>query len=159
MKQKSIFLIGAILFLGLNSFAQSSTNTSGGNVSGTGGNVSYTVGEVFYTNYSGSTGSVSAGVQHTYKVDPNGIFDKQSFSVNLLVSPNPTSDFINLNIENFKQEPLVYQLVDLQGKLIETMDINIAQTRINMSNLASATYILNITLNTQTVQSFKIIKN
>jgi uncharacterized repeat protein (TIGR02543 family) len=52
--------------------AQSNTVASGGEATGSGGNGSFTAGEVFYTYKSGSTGSVTEGMQQT---DPIIIFN------------------------------------------------------------------------------------
>jgi hypothetical protein len=44
-------------------YSQETLSASGGDATGSGGTVSYTVGQVFYTSLTGSTGTVSEGVQ------------------------------------------------------------------------------------------------
>jgi len=57
----------------LNLQAQSNTGTLGGEATGSGGTASFTAGEVFYTYKSGSTASVTEGVQQSYRVPPTGV--------------------------------------------------------------------------------------
>jgi hypothetical protein len=61
------------LFCILGMQAQSNTGTLGGEATGSGGTASFTAGEVFYTYKSGSTASVTEGVQQSYRVLPTGV--------------------------------------------------------------------------------------
>ena len=77
----------------------------------------------------------------------------------LVVFPNPTTSFLNLQIADLKKEQLVYQLTDALGKLIIENKITESSTQINMNAQAEAIYFLKIIQNNQTVKTFKIIKN
>ena len=61
------------LFCILGMQAQSNTVAVGGKATGSGGTASFTAGEVFYTYKSGSTASVTEGVQQSYRVLPTGV--------------------------------------------------------------------------------------
>ncbi len=54
------------------SYAQEGATAAGGDASGSGGTVAYSVGQVAYTSNTGSTGSVSQGVQQAYRFLPPG---------------------------------------------------------------------------------------
>jgi hypothetical protein len=54
----------------------------------------------------------------------------------------------------------LYQLFDIQGKLLNNGQVTAQQTQINTASLPSATYIINVVnQENKKVQSFKIIKN
>ena len=139
--------------------AQESANSSGGNASGSGGTVAYSIGQVFYTSNAGSSGTVDQGVQHAYEIYSVGI-NETNLNISLTAFPNPTTENLTLQISDFINEKLFYQLYDLQGKLLTSGQVTAKQTQINTSSLPSATYFINV-VNQENikVQSFKIIKN
>ncbi len=65
---KKLFNILTIMLLFIGLHAQESTTASGGEASGDGGTVSYSVGQVVYGTHSGTTGSVSEGIQQAYEI-------------------------------------------------------------------------------------------
>jgi hypothetical protein len=138
--------------------AQQSTNTSGGNASGSGGSFTYSVGQVFYTSISDTSGKLSQGVQQAYEIFNVGLRESK-LNISLAVFPNPTANNLTLSINDYKNEMLAYQLFDLQGKLLISGDVTTKQTEINTSTLTSATYFIHVmNQDNQKVQSFKIIK-
>ena len=136
--------------------AQQSVNASGNNALGIGGTVAYSIGQVFYTNYGGSTGSLAEGVQHPYDI----FINETKLDFSLKAFPIPTSENLTLEINNYSNENLSYQLYDILGHLLAQDIISAKQTLIKSASLPSATYILYImNKDNQIVQSLKIIKN
>jgi hypothetical protein len=159
MKHKKIKLSVLLLGIVITVQAQQATNASGGDATGSGGTVSYSVGQVVYTTNSGTTGSVAQGVQHAYEIFTVGI-KATELNISLTVFPNPTADNLTLQISDYNNEKLSYQLYDLQGKLLNNGQITAQQTQIDMNSLPSATYFVNVVnQENKKVQSFKIIKN
>jgi hypothetical protein len=159
MKHKKIKLSLLLLGIGITAQAQQATNASGGDATGSGGTVSYSLGQVVYTTNSGTTGSVAQGVQHAYEIFTVGI-KATELNISLTVYPNPTADNLTLQISDYNNEKLSYQLYDLQGKLLNNGQITAQQTQIDMNSLPSATYFVNVVnQENKKVQSFKIIKN
>jgi len=115
--------------------AQQATISSGGDALGSGGTASYSVGQVVYTTNSGSNGSVSQGVQQVYGIFALGI-KETALNSSISVSPNPTSDNLTLQISDFKNEKLAYQLYDMQGKLVSGEEVSAGQTQINTVSLS-----------------------
>jgi len=115
MNQK-ILLLGLLLFGATQVNAQQTTTSTGGNASGTNGNVSYTVGQVVYTTNNGTTGSVAQGVQQAFEIYT--LLGAENFNVNLqmAVFPNPTTNWLQLDIRNYGFEKLNYQVFDINGK-------------------------------------------
>jgi Secretion system C-terminal sorting domain len=148
-----------VLLLGLagDLQAQEATTSTGGVATGTGGTVSYSIGQVFYTAI-GTNGSATQGVQQAYVISTvTGI--PSAIGIELSVYPNPTTDLLNLNVGNYDNGKLSYQLYDLQGKLLENKKIVGSSSVIKMKNLPSSTYFLNVANDQAKVKTFRIIKN
>jgi hypothetical protein len=162
MQHKRLKLI-AILLLGLGLTglqAQTSTNATGGNASGSVGTVSYSVGQVVYTTNSGVNGSVAQGVQQPYEISVvTGIEEVKEINLSVSAHPNPTTDYLTLGISEFDISDLSYQLYDMNGRLLQNEKITGNQTRIAMSNLVPATYFVKVLQNQNEIKTFKIIKN
>jgi hypothetical protein len=157
-KSRPILLLAAgLLWAGL-AQAQESVNASGGDATGSSGTVAYSVGQVVYTTNTGRNGSVAQGVQHAYEIFTVGIKETE-LNISLKAFPNPTIDNLTLQISDYNNEKLSYQLFDMQGKQISNGQIVAQQTQINMNSLPTATYLMNILdQKNKKVQSFKIIK-
>jgi hypothetical protein len=150
-------LVAGMLWAGL-AQAQESANASGGDATGSGGTVTYSVGQVVYTTNTGSNGSVAQGVQQPYEISTVGI-KETALSISLTAFPNPTTDKLTLQISDYNNEKLSYQLFDMQGKQLRNGQIVAQQTQINMHSLPTATYFVTVvTQENKSVQSFKIIK-
>jgi hypothetical protein len=158
-KSRPILLLATgLLWAGL-AQAQVSANASGGDATGSGGTVAYSVGQVVYTTNIDAPGTVSQGVQQAYEIFTVGIKETE-LNISLSVFPNPTADNLTLQISDYNNEKLSYQLYDMQGKLLTNGQVTAQQTQINTSSLPPATYFLNVVnQENKKVQSFKIIKN
>ncbi len=145
-------------FTGLH--AQETNPAAGGNASGGGGSASYSVGQVVYITNTGTTGSISQGVQQPYEISVvTGIDDARDINLMISVYPNPTTDFLILKTDSFTDGSLSYQLSDINSKLLDAQKITGTETSIVMSNLVPSTYFLKITRNSKPMRTFKIIKN
>ena len=160
MKHKKTFMSAAFLLLGLGGLhAQENAVTTGGEVTGAGGTASYSVGQVVYTTNTGTNGSVAQGVQQAYEIFTVGIKETE-LNISLSVYPNPTADNLTLQISDYNNEKLSYQLFDMQGKLLNNGQLTAQQTQINTASFPPATYFINVVnKENKKIQSFKIIKN
>jgi hypothetical protein len=160
MNYKNKIVLGLTLFLGSSvSFAQSDISTTGGDAAGAGGSASYTVGQLNYETYFGSNGSVALGVQQPYEISVVGIQEVGGIALGLNVYPNPTTDYLTLNVEHYLDDNLTYTLYDLNGKVLASNHVSGNLTTIEMSNYDPATYFIKIEQNSTQVKTFKIIKN
>ncbi len=154
-----LILIGIVVFTNYRAtYAQQAVITSGGDASGNGGTIAFTVGQIVYWANTEPNGSIIQGVQQPYEIFSVGI-SESALSISLDVFPNPTSNNLHLNVQDFTNSDLAYQLLNMQGNLLEQEEIARGQTQINMSGLPAATYLLNVIQENQIIQSFKIIKN
>lgn len=156
-KPITLIIISSMLWFGFVQ-AQESIHSAGADATGSDGSVAFSVGQVAYTSNTATSGKVSQGVQQAYEIFTVGI-KQTKLDISLSVFPNPTSNHLILEINDFKNEKFSYQLYDIQGKLINTSLINAKQMKIDMYNLAAATYLVDIvSQDNQKIQSFKIVK-
>jgi hypothetical protein len=158
MKHKKIKLSVLLLSIGVTAQAQQATTSSGGDASSSGGSVAYSVGQVVYTTNTEASGTESQGLQQPYEIFTVGIKEAE-LNISLSVFPNPTADNLILQISDYKNEKLSYQLYNMQGKLLNHGQVTAQQTQINTSSLPTATYFINVVnQDNKKVQLFKIIK-
>lgn len=80
--------------------------------------------------------------------------------IEMLVYPNPTSDFISLNfakIQNF--DKISYTITDFSGRVLQTAELKTDLVQINFLNYAVGNYFITVQENNQLIKTFKIIKN
>jgi len=158
-KSRYVAMLMAVMLWAGFAQAQESVNASGGDATGTGGTVAYSIGQVVYTTSTGSDGSAAQGVQHAYEIFTIGIKETE-LNISLIAFPNPTTENLTLQISDYNNEKLSYQLFDIQGKQLRNGQVTAQQTPINMNGLPSASYFINVVnQENKQVQSFKIIKN
>lgn len=157
-----VFVLMASAFSTITAIAQQTTVTAGGDASGSGGSASWSVGQMVYTTHSGANGSMAQGVQQPYEISVV-LGNEEPIWLNFGISayPNPTTDYLTLEIGDHATDRLGYQLFDLHGRLLADKKIKNKETAIPMAHLSAATYFLKITThnNKVAVKTFKIIKN
>lgn len=152
-------LLVTTLLLGLTQVnAQEAVVTSGGNASGTNGNVSYSVGQTVYTTNTGATGSVAQGVQQPFEIQT--VLGVENFNINLqlAVYPNPTTNWLQLEVKNTDFTNLSYQLFDLNGRMIYNQKVTTETSTISMEQLPTTVYLLKVLDSNKELKTFKIIK-
>ena len=152
-----VIILFAFTFLSAFVSAQEAMPATGGEASGSGGSASYTAGQVVYTTNADTSGSVIQGVQVAYEIFTIGV-NETTLDISLMVFPNPTANKLILQVYNFSDESLQYQVYDIQGKLLFARQVNSAQTVIDFSSLPSATYFMHVRHHDKLAQTFKIIK-
>lgn len=139
--------------------AQESVNTSGGDAQSATGSVAFSVGQVVYTYHQGSGGSVAQGVQQPYKIEPSGLQDENS-AIQLSVYPNPTQDIVYLEIKDFHNTRIQYQLYTMDGRLLDEKMALSSMNEINLLAFSSSAYLLRVTdEKNKIIKSYKISKN
>ena len=138
--------------------AQHATLSAGGEASGSGGTASYSIGQSLYITNSGDGGSISQGVQQSYIIEAITGLNELGISLNLTAYPNPTTDFVQLEIGSEMLTDISYQLYNMQGKLIVSKQLTEVQTGIDMTSLSSDTYILKVIQKNADIKTFRIIK-
>ena len=155
---QKIFIIILLFIVANSAQAQESVNSIGGVDRGNGGTVSFSVGQMVYTTDSKEAGSVVQGIQRPYRITTTDI-KKLDNALSFKAYPNPSSEDLFLEMNEFRNEKLNYQLYDMQGKLVMTNPIEIPKTQINMRDLAVGSYVIHIyDSKNQAIQTIQIIK-
>ncbi|MCK5538314.1 MAG: T9SS type A sorting domain-containing protein [Bacteroidales bacterium] len=138
--------------------AQETISASGASVSGNSGSLSYSVGQLVYSQIGENKGSAIQGVHQPYEISVvSGINLAEQISLSCSVYPNPTSDYLTLELKNYNDEDMHYQLLNLSGKLLETKKLISNKTIISMEKYKPAIYFLKVTNNNKNSIIFKII--
>jgi hypothetical protein len=139
--------------------AQQSVNSSGNMILENEGSVSYSVGQIVYMTLKNDAGCILQGVQQPYEIITNETIEIDSnFSIQLF--PNPTADRLIIDIEEFNNEKIYCLLNDFSGKILFKKLVFENQTQVEMGQLPTGIYFLNIMNDkNKIIQSFKIIKN
>ncbi len=138
--------------------AQTAILTSGGSANGSGGFASYSIGQIAYTAINSSSGSANQGVQQPiefYILETNDFLDG-TFQINTY--PNPTSDELQLSIDNLSSNNLSYHLYDNLGRILIDQKIDKLETIISIRQLPAAVYFLKIMDRNRILKTIKIIK-
>ncbi|MEI6578616.1 MAG: T9SS type A sorting domain-containing protein [Eubacteriales bacterium] len=161
MKKKRLLLFFGILFISYSMNGQTIQNSvissAGGSSSTSNVKMDYTLGETVIETFSAGGNTLTQGFHQT-NLTLVAIENVELFA-EMSVYPNPTSEFVNLDI------PANYNLLDVNmydvtGKLIRTKTNVSGLVTFNVNDLATGTYYLQV-INPQTQQfkTFKLIIN
>lgn len=154
--KKPIIVFLFLLFVQI-AFTQEVVSSAGATQEASGYEVSWTLGEPVIETFSLASNILTQGFHQT-KLVITAIGEPEIMASELKVYPNPTSDFFIIHFSSDLKDKH-YSLFDMTGKMLELNSILETDTKINVSNLASGTYLLHIGANkTNLIQSFKIVK-
>jgi len=162
-KKKSNALKTALAFIVLlisgNQYSQSSVLSSGGDFKSSKASFSYSVGQILISqNLSNSTSLfgeniiLSHGVQQVFLQTCD-----RSTKVEIIATPNPSSGIVTLNLINWDEKQIQYNVFDALGKSILSSSISNDQTKLDLSFLSSGMYIISLGYHCGSLSSFKII--
>jgi len=117
---------------GVFSYAQQAISSSHGNGIGAGAKVSFTV---------------------VTQLDP-----ARAITLECEAYPNPVTDFLILKVHRDQIENMKYQLIDLNGKVLEEAFIGDAETDISLEHYKPTNCFLKVIDNSIEVMTFKITK-
>ena len=163
VKKKSNALKTALAFIVLlisgNQYSQSSVLSSGGDFKSSKASFSYSVGQILISqNLSNSTSLfgeniiLSHGVQQVFLQTCD-----RSTKVEIIATPNPSSGIVTLNLINWDEKQIQYNVFDALGKSILSSSISNDQTKLDLSFLSSGMYIISLGYHCGSLSSFKII--
>lgn len=155
----SYLIIFFLMGFQINSSAQASVTSGGGNSSGTGGAISFTIGQTAFSSISSPLGSITQGVQQPFEISVMTGIENQSILLSWSVYPNPVDHNLTLNIGNYDGEKFSYNLFDVNGNLLEDERISGIETTISMADFLSGIYFIRVHNKGMVVKTFKVIKN
>ena len=157
--QHFAFLIIAVFFFNNQIFSQSTITTSGGYFKSEKNSFSYSVGQILTsqdltksTSLFGENVILSHGVQQVFIQNCD-----QSTRVEIIATPNPSSGIVTLNLINWDEKEIQYNVFDVLGKNVLSSSISDDQSRLDLSFLSSGMYIISLGYHCGSLSSFKII--
>lgn len=126
--------------------AQEVVSTQGESLFNVLGSIDFTLGEVIISTETDGGSIITQGF-HLGVVNFNA-------EQEVIIFPNPASDLVFIRIKAF--EDVTYTLYDLQGKLVMYDILTSSQTPLQLSDLASGTYLLNVKKNAENLHISKI---
>jgi hypothetical protein len=135
--------------------------TTGNNATGSSGTVAYSIGQIFYTYIGESFYGVAQGIQHEETSDAfSEPLDNIEPKAEIVVFPNPTTDFVNITMEGYEAESgqRSYQIFDIQGRVVKQNSIDQNETQISLNDLSASIYLLQVSINNKVLKTFKILK-
>ncbi|MDB9994532.1 T9SS type A sorting domain-containing protein [Flavobacteriaceae bacterium] len=158
---KSAFVLIALLLTSGSQYSQSSVLSSGGDFKSSKASFSYSVGQILTTqDLSNSTSLfgekiiLSHGVQQVFLQTCN-----KSTKVEIIATPNPSNGIVTLNLINWDEKEIQYNVFDTLGKTVLSSSISDDQTKLNLSFLSSGIYIISLGYHCGSINSFKILIN
>ena len=156
---KTAFALIVLLLTSGNQYSQSSVLSSGGDFKSSKASFSYSVGQILISqNLSNSTSLfgeniiLSHGVQQVFLQTCN-----KSTKVEIIATPNPSNGIVTLNLINWDEKEIQYNVFDALGKSILSSSISNDQSKLDLSFLSSGMYIISLGYHCGSLSSFKII--
>jgi Secretion system C-terminal sorting domain len=157
MYKKGNFLLLTLLLCTYIANAQKAITSGGVNIVSMSGNMSFVVGQVDYIN-TGNTATLSQGVLQVYNRLPITYVFNIDNTNTIHAWPNPVITNLFIKIDGKPFTDISYQVLDLNGQLIENNRIVSSNTIINMQKYPSGIYIVNVIYSNKKSVKFKIIK-
>lgn len=140
-------------------FGQKAIVSSGGSIKNGSGSASITVGQTFSNYFSGSNGSISAGVQKSIEIYTLSTPETTPISINAIAYPNPSKEFINLKIDYSSLKDLSFTLYNINGKVLKKGNIKQQNTPFNLRSFKAGVYFLRVMEKNKQIKVFKLIKS
>lgn len=158
---KKILFMSILLLLSVfysKTMAQEAVLCAGGNSSQSTGSVSYSIGQVFSSKAESSDHYMIEGVQQAFEISVLTEIKALATTLDLLVYPNPTSDFLKLKTSDEAYESLSFVLTNVQGQVLQEQKVSQKETKVNLKNYAPGSYFLSIRAEQEAIKTFKIIR-
>jgi len=130
-----------------------------GNVTGNGNTATYTSGKLVFKVITGTTRSVTQGVQQPYEITVATVIDKpEDMNKECTVYPDPADGTLSLVIRPFEDDNIRFRLYDNNGALLQDKKIEDKEIAISMDHLPSEIYLMIVLKDNAGVRVFKIFK-
>lgn len=155
--KRTILKMAAILLTGTvaSSNAQSGLIASGGETKNLTGSVSFSLGQVADISTINGSGFLEEGLQHPAEsMEVSAVHNHSDLPVKIY--PNPVFDLLNIQMPqagNYHCE-----LLDMKGRSVQQAGFNTTEYQLNLSELAPAFYMLNISADSGETTTLKIFK-
>lgn len=137
---------------------QVAVNSGEGSLTGSSFGMTYSIGEPIHHTLSNPEYTVIAGIQQEYEVNIYTYADPVSADQFIRLYPNPATHYIEWEISEITQPAYRGLFFDIEGRVVKQFTIDTPNNRLEISDLSSGTYILQIIKGDTVVKHFKVIK-
>lgn len=118
----------------------------------------YVVGPTFYGTVTGSKVQTISEAVTNYN-PASAVFENGASQINTTIFPNPSSDFIAIQVQGLLQEKMEVKLFDLSGKMSQQTTIQPGSTisYLDTRTMYSGTYLVSYFINGKMVGSDKVV--
>lgn len=122
--------------------------------------IEYSIGQIFYSEVKATDYQYQEGVFQISAITIQSINNIEFSNIKITEFPNPVTDFLQININNqiSDNSSFLYQIADINGKIITTKSFFDTSETIDLQNLEKGLYILSIFKDNKTVYYQKIVK-
>ena len=135
----------------------SSINVSGGDASSSSGSVAYSIGITHYTNIESPNTIISQGIQQSLEIEAK--VPSESKLAHVMAYPNPTTNYIMVDLIDYKSEPAQFQIFSSSGVVLKTGSITTGSTKLAMQNFSSGAYFIRVNVLNKFEETLKIVKH
>jgi hypothetical protein len=101
-------------------------------------------------------------ISKSFVIDINDVKEKvvsdiKSYASDIVLYPNPFSDYLNIKTSGSYSGDIVYQITNISGKLISSGILVYGDFTIDTHNMLSGVYLLKISVNNETVV-YRVVK-
>ena len=154
-----LFSLSWAVFLSAQQLSPELVCSSGESFNNTSYQLDWSLGECVITTHSEGTYVITQGFhQGSYEI--TAIYDLPYAGVNIKVYPNPTTDFITINVGDLTDFEKLSSLTvtDINGKVLFHEKITKVEQQLDFSSFKYGVYFLSLKQENQLIKSFKIIK-
>lgn len=158
--KKKLFTIAVVVLCGAakaQSVMPQVVSSGGGSGQNAQGSLDWTIGEPVTETVSNGTNTLTQGFQQPTLQLVTTIQNKNDL-LNLLVYPNPTADYVILNMNHSKEMQYQFHVYDASGKLVQQGTAGTSNPKISFHGFASGQYTLSLQSSTSSIQNITIIK-
>lgn len=133
--------------------------TSGSNRSASTYEIGWSIGEIVTNTHQSNNYVLTQGFhQNSYEFT---LINDPAKNININVYPNPTKDFLNLDLplQHKSYKNIDFKLFDEKGKIIQSSKLNNSVNKIRLHDYPDGVYYLHFTNREKLIKSYKIIKN
>jgi len=141
-----------------NCYSQTGTAATSGIAESENGSYTFTIGESYMLVALGENQETESGVQHGYEITTHSKNYNSAILVDAKLYPNPTTDYLYLDIKGSDLKGLSYRVLDLTGRMLLDAPIYSENSEINFTTFEDAVYLFQVVKENQTLTGFKVIK-
>ena len=121
------------------------------------GSISWTLGETAICFYSNDQFLLTQGFPHG-TIAISTLVEHKEWAAVFQAYPIPAGDYLLITYQREFDSPVRFELLGLEGKVIQHGDLLFPETRIDVYHLLPGTYFIRINQHQQLLTTFKIIK-